>query len=195
MTTQTVTTKICSKCGEEKLLGEYYTQPTGKNGRKAECKKCNLSRCKNFQKEYYSISGNRIRKNEYKKTYHRTRYNNSFYFKTRECVRANIAKAFSKHSTNGKVMSSKKYGIDYAAIFQKLGEKPEGNFHIDHIIPISKFNLDIPEHVRLSHSPENLRWLDATENIQKSDSIDWSLIDSCPVLSNIAKEIGLKKLP
>ena len=43
--------------------------------------------------------------------------------------------------------------------------------HLDHIIPISIFDLDNPEHVRLAHLPRNLQWLPGSENIHKSDDI------------------------
>ena len=32
--------KICTKCGEEKLLGEFNKQPRGKYGKRPECKLC-----------------------------------------------------------------------------------------------------------------------------------------------------------
>lgn len=33
-------TKICTKCGEEKQLGDFYKQKSGKLGRKSSCKAC-----------------------------------------------------------------------------------------------------------------------------------------------------------
>lgn len=33
-------TKICTKCGEDKELGEYYAQKRGKHGRTSRCKHC-----------------------------------------------------------------------------------------------------------------------------------------------------------
>lgn len=171
---------------------EYKNRYNAKNTVKIkEYSASYYQKTKNYQleknKNYYNRCSNQILlKRKIRRTI-------DFSFCVKNRIGNNLRDAFRRFSTNGKVMSSKKYGIDYAAIFQKLGEKPEGNFHIDHIIPISVFNLDNPEHVRLSHHPENLRWLDSVENIRKSDSIDWSLIESNEVLSNIAKEIGLKK--
>ncbi len=33
-------TKVCSKCGEEKSVTEFYRQRGGKNGLRAACKRC-----------------------------------------------------------------------------------------------------------------------------------------------------------
>lgn len=199
MNTQTVTTKICSKCGEEKSLEMFGNQKTGKFGKRSLCKKCHSSYVNNFQKNSANYRTYQRKVNSYE---NRSQYSKDLQKRLRSTSSKHLVKfrlssslrsGLKLYSTNGKVMSSNEYGIDYNEIFQKLGENPEGNFHIDHIIPISVFNLDNPEHVRLSHHPENLRWLDAITNIRKQDSIDWSLIESSEVLSNIAKEIGLVK--
>jgi hypothetical protein len=33
-------TKVCSICGEDKLVNEYYSQKGGRSGLRAACKKC-----------------------------------------------------------------------------------------------------------------------------------------------------------
>ncbi len=97
-------------------------------------------------------------------------------------------KYFSKH---GKTKSCAEYGINFSEIFKKLGPRPYKNMHIDHIIPLAAFDLDNPEHVRLAHQPENLRWLPEKENLSKNDSIDIELICCSLKLLAIAKLIGL----
>jgi hypothetical protein len=67
-------------------------------------------------------------------------------------------------------------------------------YHIDHIIPISVFDCDNVEHIKLAHSPENLRWLIGKENLEKSDKIIWELIEASPKLLEIASKIGLTKV-
>jgi len=85
--------KKCSKCGEVKGAEEFYEQPTGKDGLKAECKKCaaeqrkayyeknkeklaewrkayyekNKEKLAEWQKEYYEKNKDKI--SEYKKEY------------------------------------------------------------------------------------------------------------------------------
>jgi thiamine kinase-like enzyme len=67
------------------------------------------------------------------------------------------------------------------------------SYHIDHIIPISAFNLNDINHIKLAHSPDNLHWLPADINRSKRDLIDWELIELNPKLIEIANIIGLKK--
>lgn len=64
-----------------------------------------------------------------------------------------------------------KYGINTKAIYEHLGEPPQDGkqYHIDHILPLSAFNLLDPEMVRIANLPENLQWLEASENVKKGD--------------------------
>ncbi len=64
--------KTCTKCGEEKVLSEYYKKKTGKMGTYAHCIICN----KNMQKENYQLNKETI-KQKRKKYY----YNNLNYYK------------------------------------------------------------------------------------------------------------------
>lgn len=45
--------KICTKCGESKLLTEYYKHPGFKDGRDAKCRDCVLKARKGFYKKWY----------------------------------------------------------------------------------------------------------------------------------------------
>lgn len=87
-----------------------------------------------------------------------------------ECrLRTRLRDAFKTYSEGGKTAPSKEYGIDYQAIFEHIGPCP-GNredYHIDHIKPISLFDFDNPEQVRLAFAPENHQWLTKKENLQK----------------------------
>ena len=65
-----------------------------------------------------------------------------------------------------------KYGIDIKAIAKAVGEKPKGNYHLDHIYPVDAFDLTKSEHIRLCWSPQNLRWLSAKENLKKKAEYD-----------------------
>ncbi len=88
-------------------------------------------------------------------------------------LRGLVSQAFTKYTKTGKTMVSKKYGIDYAAIIAHLGPHPnilgiKGDFHIDHIIPISAFDLNDLDQVRIAFAPSNHRWLLAHENRLKN---------------------------
>lgn len=168
-------TKICSQCGVEKELEEFYKSKRGKLGHRSNCKHCCLIYEQNNKTRIYSKRNN-LRKIKY--------HNNSEY-RIRRLLSSRINAAFKQYSKYGKIKSCTEYGIDFLAIYNRIGNRPNSNFHLDHIIPISLFDLDNPEHVRLAHIPENLRWLPGKENIIKSDKLEYSLIISSPVLYSI----------
>lgn len=99
-------------------------------------------------------------------------------------LRHRIYLAMKNLSKNGKTMACKEYGIDFNSILIHVGEKPSNGFQLDHIIPLSSFDLDNPLHVRLAHTPQNLQWLPRADNIIKGAKIpEWAFYD--PVLSEI----------
>ena len=68
-------------------------------------------------------------------------------------------------------MYTNKY-LDMPAIIKKLTPFPKNikNYHVDHIIPLSKFDLNNPEEVKKAFDKNNLQWLTAKENRKKSDN-------------------------
>lgn len=213
MNTQTVTTKICTKCGEEKSFGEFSPEKRGKFGLNSRCKQCKstlgleryyiktadkraekVSNYENIMNARKERKRERDRNNSGRKTDRRKeRRHTDTKYRAKMCMRSVLWHAYKAYSVKGKQISTRGI-ISEDALNHLNSTKPIGtNYHIDHIIPISVFNVDDIEHLKLAHLPENLRWIEASENMRKRDSIDWSLIESSEVLSNIAKEIGLVK--
>jgi len=62
------------------------------------------------------------------------------------------------------------YNINFKKIYEAIGSCPGSrkDYHLDHIIPLSYFDFNVPEHFELCHRPENLRWMRARSNCQKS---------------------------
>lgn len=88
-------------------------------------------------------------------------------------LRRSLNHAMTKYSKTGKIMSSKKYGIDWEKVINSLEPFPENlkNFEIDHIIPLHTFNLTNFKEVKRAFSPSNLQWLTIKENRKKSGKI------------------------
>ncbi len=88
-------------------------------------------------------------------------------------LRRSLNHAMTKYSKTGKIMSSKKYGIDWKKIIEHLRPFPENlkSFEIDHIIPLHSFDLTDLKQLKKAFSPENLRWLTREENRRKSGKI------------------------
>ena len=88
-------------------------------------------------------------------------------------LRRSLNHAMTKYSKTGKIMSSKKYGINWKKIIESLKPYPENlnNFEIDHITPLHSFNLTNVKEVKKAFSSSNLQWLTIRENREKSGKI------------------------
>ena len=253
-TTNQVTSKICTKCGEDIPFSEYYKHPSGKFGLRPKCKKClkeynqankesskeyyqanketikesikkyyqaNKESIKESSKEYYQANKESIKESikeynqankesikEYKKEYNqanketinkkanernKTRRQSDSSFRIRQNIRVRLYDAYCAYSTKGRQVSSSSIFSNEAMEKLLLTEPTTKGYDIDHIIPISVVDCDNVEHLKLIHSPYNLRWLPALENQEKSNKIDWDLIEANPKLIQIANLIGLKK--
>ncbi len=126
---------------------------------------------KTYNKNYKKENQEFLR--EQKKQWMREQRKTNPYYRFVDNLRSRISQAFKRHSKYGKANTCKEYGIDFEAIFKRIGACPGSGkeYHLDHIIPLSLFDLDNPEHVRLSHVPENLQWLPSDKNNDKHDKI------------------------
>lgn len=123
----------------------------------------------------------------------RSRYNNESYLryerKKRKTdknylilsrFRSLLGKTLRIYTEEGKIMLSKKYGINYKKIIEHLKPFPEdlSKYHIDHIRPLCSFKFvkddgstDLKE-VKKAFAPENHQWLLARDNIKKGKKIE-----------------------
>jgi hypothetical protein len=112
------------------------------------------------------------------------RYNNDPVFRVRQRLRALFNRAMKEYSIAGKIHPSKKYGTDYEKIITHLGECP-GNlseYQIDHVLPLSVFDLNNPIHIKAAFAPENHQWLLTKENHKKC-----ARFDPCALQTYLAK--------
>ena len=94
-------------------------------------------------------------------------------WRLKENLRHRLSVAFRYYSTTGKLKKAEEYGIDYKAIIEHLGPMPTDgkDYQIDHIIPLSRFDFNDLEQVRLAFSPENHQWLTSEENQKKGNKL------------------------
>ena len=57
-------------------------------------------------------------------------------------------------------------------LVEYLGDRPEGDFHIDHILPLAAFDFNDDAQIRAAFAPENHQWLPAKENLEKYNKYD-----------------------
>jgi Fe-S cluster biosynthesis and repair protein YggX len=145
-----------------------------------------------FLKAYrdYHRGQKRISDNEKIKIKRRT----DLQFRLIDNLRARTRKVLKIQSANKHTGMAKLIGCsgkELADRFIQMGYNPEAD-NIDHIIPMSKFNLSVPEHQLISCHYLNLRPLNALDNMSKSDSLpaDWS-----DKIIQICEERGIKSIP
>jgi hypothetical protein len=179
-------TKVCSKCGVEKPVEEFYICRREKSGRQCRCKVCtkeNNAEAVNESKKRYvernreavrdskrrHVENNREEIREYKKIYDRERRHSDPIYALKHRLRSLTRKAF----TSLNVMKSSKtmvlLGCSGADLLAMWGVDiiPEG-FHIDHIVPLSQAITE--EELKTLCHYSNLRIIPAEENLSKSDS-------------------------
>lgn len=107
------------------------------------------------------------------RTYMKKRRRNDYNFYISTNLRVAFYEALKRYSTTGKICSSKKYGVNYKAIIEHLKPFPKDiqNYHIDHIIPLSIWDLSNPKHIKKAFAPENFQWLTTNQNIWKNNRL------------------------
>ncbi len=122
-----------------------------------------------YRKKYFKREEVKARMRER----HKWKLRNDPKFAIADRLRRSLHHALTKYSETGKIMSSKKYGINWREIIESLKPFPQEiqNYEIDHIIPLCAFNLTNSIEVKNAFSPENLRWLTKSENRSKGGRI------------------------
>ena len=171
----------CSKCKQQKKKTDFYKDKRHLNGLASECKECRSE----IGKHYYNKNKKKIlerhkkwRKGhkEYLRNYYNTRIIVDIQYKLRKNMRTRIC-------------NSIKYKKDYSIIdilgcsIKQLKQYLEKKFkrgmnwknygpkwHIDHIKPLSKFDLTDKKQMLKAGNYKNLQPLFAQENLRKKDN-------------------------
>ena len=186
--------KICSKCGEEKLLNQFYFDRTSSRFR-SDCKSCVCFSKKSYNqrpevKERHRIAEEERRKREDVKTYTKS-YNENYKqrknqlrrdrrkidesFKIQENVRRRISRAFNTQKIIKDETTLHLLGCQFDFLIEWLKfTKPYfipntyiGELQIDHFLPINMFDLRIEEEKLKVCNWSNLRYLTAEANSRK----------------------------
>lgn len=172
--------KECSKCLLKKEIQCFYKHPAYKGGLRNHCIDC----CKENTKLYRNKNQEKIT------TYHKT------YNSLNKDRKARIARNYRKNNKNAQIAQNLRTRVNKALInLQKAGSAisdlgcsilefkiyleskfQEGmtwenyglkGWHIDHIIPLSSFNLTDPDEFKLAVHYTNLQPLWAKDNLKK----------------------------
>jgi len=128
---------------------------------------------KEYMRKYTKKPENKIKINNYLKKKRKEKSK----FRIMGNLRMLLYLAMRRYSKTGKIMSSMKYGIDYKAIIEHLKPFPDNlsDYEVDHIKPLSLFNLNDKEEVKKAFAPENHQWLLAPINRSKGAKYPWKI--------------------
>jgi hypothetical protein len=175
----------CRICKIDKSLDNFYKTTRHKSGYETRCKSCkNEYITKNItpkHREYYReytkkwMKDNLDRKQEYEKQYWKSKYKKDINFTLRHLLRSHFYRLINKNNKNKNINDL--IGCDIEQLKQHLESqfKPEMNWNnhkiiweIDHIKPISLFNLTDIEQQKQCFHYTNLQPLFKTTEIAES---------------------------
>ena len=134
------------------------------------------AKIKEYQKKYSQRPDVKKRKSDYdKKRYHKDGQNKLYRQINKQiklCIR--VFCRDGKINVRQSVLDKYNilYGIDLNKIIKKLQPFPKQleKYELDHIIPISKFNLTKRDQIKKAYNPNNLQLLTIIANRKKSNS-------------------------
>lgn len=111
---------------------------------------------------------------EYGKIYAKKRRAENEYVRRVERLRKRFSRAIKKSLNGKKLMKSSSYGIDFHKIAEYIGECPgkREDYEIDHIRPLSSFDLTKDSEIKKAFAPKNHQWLTKELNRKKGKIYD-----------------------
>ena len=161
----------------KELKKEYYrkNKPAALAQQKAY-RENNLEHCKNVSNAWYEKNKDKITKKE--RVRYKERYANDLDYKMRKVLRARVRGAIKDYANKGTVKSKKTMDLIGCSL-EDLKKHLEsqftdgmswdnhGEWHIDHIIPCSSFDLSLTEDQERCFCYTNLQPLWALDNMTK----------------------------
>jgi hypothetical protein len=185
--------KTCLSCGSEKSINEFSKDKTKRDGLQASCKSCNKTyrsknknRIKEYQKEYMVTNHEALLMQ--KKLYHRNnkkaiwervriKLSTDIELKIKKNLRVRLYIALKRNSKKGSAVKDLGCSIAYFKRYMEsrfqpgMGWDNYGQWHIDHQIPLSSFDLQNREELLKACHYTNLQPLWASENLSKGDKM------------------------
>ena len=194
-----------------KVSDEYYMYSNGKLHSK--CKPCTRAKSRVQSKIYYSQNAEKVikRTGKYRKEniekmrpwyaqYALNRRHNDEQFKIAHDLRKSISNSIAAYISNGlngrNYKTLKNIGCTLPCLIKHFESKwksgmswenyGSGNakWEVDHIIPLSSFDLKNPTEVEKANHYTNLQALWSFENKRKSDKLEYNLSKSVPQLTD-----------
>ncbi len=193
--------KTCNKCGIQRPIDEFRKSKTSKDGYLGYCNFCFNKQQNKRLKEYYNKEKNtkarRDRQREFYRTEKYKKWARKYYKKPKQRLRNAMAQGI-RNSIKNKGGKSWESLVDFN--FKELKEHLEkrfqkgmnfenyGRWHIDHIIPVSRFDFVSPKdkEFKMCWSLNNLQPMWGDENLSKNADLCYT--------ENEYKDLGVHEI-
>jgi len=177
--------KTCTKCRVQQSLDNFNKDKSRKDGFSSWCKKCFSNQCKKW---YISNKDYAIRRTKQwqvenakqcqdnGRQYKKKRIATDIYFKLGLSLRSRLSTAIKNGQKSGSAIKDLGCTIDELKLYLESKFQPGmtwdnwgfKGWHIDHIMPISSFDLSDPEQLKVACRYTNLQPLWAIDNLKKN---------------------------
>lgn len=176
--------KQCKLCQEIKDITEFYVRSDRKNAVQHFCKSCSKIEKRAWQRlnkekvNNHNIKWQKENKEHYSsycKIKHKERYSNDVNYKIKHNLRTRLNSAIKNGQKTGSAVSDLGCSIEELKQHLESMFEPDmswnnyGEWHIDHIKPLSKFDLTDCQEVKQACHYSNLQPLWAKDNLIKGD--------------------------
>jgi hypothetical protein len=173
--------KQCCKCLETKSLENFYKNKRYKDGYINNCKDCHSVLWKTYYKEKYASVMSE-------------RFKTDIIYKLKQNIKSYLHIQL-KNQNKFKESSSTIYlgcSIDFFKdwLFYNNVNYNSKEYHMDHVVPISLFDLNNQEEIDIAFNWTNIQVLPKKENIEKSNK--FNMIEYLNHLINVHRFISLK---
>ena len=186
--------KVCKKCGKEKPLSQFRKFKQMKDGNRNECKSCekeykkeyrennkeiekkyrekNKEKAKERAKKYYEENKDKVK--ERTKKYHKNRYKTDPLFRLSCNIRNMVRRAIKTKRTEEIIGCSFKHLKHHLEqqFTDGMSWDNYGEWQIDHIRPLSWFDITNPDEVDKANHYSNLQPMWAEENLSKNNRFE-----------------------
>ena len=175
--------KRCTKCEIEKSFSDFYPDLRHNDGKQSQCRKCHNKSKLNWSKknpDYMKKYNLKWRENNpeymknYQRQYQKERKANDINFKLANNLRNRLRKALLNQASSKNDTTEELLGISYSEFreyieFLMCKEMNWLNIHLDHVRPLSSFDLKDIEQLREAAYYTNIQPLLAKDNLLKGD--------------------------
>jgi len=182
--------KHCTGCKELKPLSDYYGDKRRSDGKRSKCKSCHIKRTNKWQKDNWSkLKIYHKKRSEEKKEhirsvqreYERRQRADNTEWRIKKNLRCRLYYALKSNQKKGSAVKDLGCSVDFlkehlSSMFKEgMSWDNYGEWHIDHIKPLSLFDLTRKKELKKACHYTNLQPLWAEDNIKKSNNYDGDL--------------------